>query len=69
MPGKGKQKASLKHNARVLVIGGGIALVLLWLEFVTLAALLSRDVKSVTTAITWSLPWCNLSQHKPAWLL
>jgi Bacterial conjugation TrbI-like protein len=31
VPGKGKQKASLKDNARVLVIGGGIALVLLWL--------------------------------------
>jgi type F conjugative transfer system protein TrbI len=31
VPGKGKQRASLKDNARVLVIGGGIALVLLLL--------------------------------------
>jgi hypothetical protein len=31
VPGKGKQKASLKDNARVLVIGGGMAVVLLWL--------------------------------------
>jgi hypothetical protein len=31
VPGKGKPKASLKDNARVLVLGGGIAIVLLWL--------------------------------------
>lgn len=31
VPGKSKQKAALKDNARVLAIGGGIAIVLLWL--------------------------------------
>ncbi|MGB8129602.1 MAG: hypothetical protein WCG81_07395 [Candidatus Angelobacter sp.] len=31
VPGKGKQRASLRDNARVLAIGGGIAIVLLWL--------------------------------------
>ena len=34
VPGKSKQKATLKGNARVLVIGGGIAIVLLWLALV-----------------------------------
>jgi hypothetical protein len=31
VPRKGKPKASLKDNARVLLLGGGIAIVLLWL--------------------------------------
>jgi hypothetical protein len=30
VPGKGRPKASLKDNARVLLIGGGIAILLLW---------------------------------------
>src|SRR5471032_1928881 len=49
VPGKGKQKASLKANARVLAIGGGMALVLLWLA---VAGIPRRPVPTSKTADT-----------------
>jgi hypothetical protein len=49
VPGKGKQKASLKDNAWVLVIGGGMALVLLWLA---VAGIPRKPVPTNNTAAT-----------------
>ena len=49
VPGKGKQKTSLKDNARVLVIGGGIALVLLWLA---IAGIPRKPLPTYKTAAT-----------------
>jgi hypothetical protein len=49
VPGKGKQKASLKDNARVLAIGGAMGLVLLWLA---VAGIPRRPVPTNKTADT-----------------